>query len=108
MFQWLARHFNNKNFEFDEYLLLENKGAAIFKLNSLLSEKIIPTCSSCGKQLEDDTKFAICEDCYKKELGFRPRGNRNFRGRSESRKETSFSRKSGKKKPHFKRRKKKR
>ena len=47
LFQWLARHFN-KNFEFDEYLLLENKGAAIFKLNSLLSEKIVPTCSSCG------------------------------------------------------------
>ena len=108
LFQWLARHFNNKNFEFDEYLLLENKGAAIFKLNSLLSEKIVPACSSCGKQLEQDTKFAICEECYKKRVRFRPRGSRSFRGSSENKKETSFSRKSGKRKPHFKRRKKKR
>ena len=97
----------NKNFEFDEYLLLENKGAAIFKLNSLLSEKIVPTCSSCGKQLEQDTKFAICEECYKKRVRFRPRGSRNLRGSSSHNKENSPSRKN-EKKTYFKRRKKKR
>ena len=87
-FEKVKSGFNNKNFEFDEYLLLENKGAAIFKLNSLLSEKIVPACSSCGKQLEQDTKFAICEECYKNRVRFRPRGSRSFRGSSENKKES--------------------
>ena len=75
LFQWLARHFSNKYFNFDEYILLENKGGAIGKLNTLLSEKIVPTCSSCGKQLEENTKFAICEECYKKRFKSRSRGS---------------------------------
>ena len=64
LYQWLARHFNNKNFEFEERDLLENKLAAIDKLNTLLSDKITPTCSSCGSKLSDGAKFAICEECF--------------------------------------------
>lgn len=65
LYQWLARHFSNKNFEFDEQDLLENKLQAIDKLNTLLSDKITPTCSSCGCKLPDQAKFAICEECFK-------------------------------------------
>ena len=68
----------------------------------------MPACSSCGKQLEEDTKFAICEECYKKRVRFRPRGSRTLRGTSENKKDSNFPRKSTKKKPHFKRRKKRR
>jgi ATP-dependent RNA helicase SUPV3L1/SUV3 len=64
LYQWLARHFNNKNFEFEERDLLENKLAAVDKLNILLSDKITPTCSSCGSKLADGAKFAICEECF--------------------------------------------
>ncbi len=64
LYQWLARHFNNKNFEFDETDLLENKLLAIDKLNTLLSDKITPTCSSCGCKLPENAKFAICEECF--------------------------------------------
>jgi len=64
LYQWLARHFNGKNFEFDEKDLLENKLAAVDKLNTLLSDKITPTCSSCGCKLPESAKFAICEDCF--------------------------------------------
>ncbi len=64
LYQWLARHFSNKNFEFDERDLLENKLMAIDKLNTLLSDKITPTCSSCGCKLPDQAKFAICEECF--------------------------------------------
>lgn len=42
LYQWLARHFDNKNFEFLESELLHNKSLAIEKLNELLSEKMIP------------------------------------------------------------------
>ncbi|MEA9355224.1 helicase-related protein [Bacteriovorax sp. PP10] len=64
LYQWLARHFNGKNFEFDEKDLLENKLAAVDKLNILLSDKITPSCSSCGAKLPDTAKFAICEECF--------------------------------------------
>jgi len=64
LFQWLARHFNNKNFEFDEKDLLDNKLQAIDKLNTLLSDKITPTCSSCGCKLPEQSKFPICEECF--------------------------------------------
>lgn len=65
LYQWLARHFNNKNFEFEERDLLENKLLAIDKLNTLLSDKITPTCSSCGAKLPDQAQHAICEECFK-------------------------------------------
>lgn len=64
LFQWLARHFNNKNFDFDETDLLENKLQAIDKLNTLLSDKITPTCSSCGCKLPEQSKFPICDECF--------------------------------------------
>ncbi len=65
LYQWLSRHFQNKNFEFDENQLQENKNKAVEKLNELLSDKIVPTCSSCGAKLADNSKFAICEPCFK-------------------------------------------
>ncbi|QDK40367.1 hypothetical protein DOM21_02635 [Bacteriovorax stolpii] len=80
LYQWLARHFNNKNFEFDETDLLENKLLAIDKLNTLLSDKITPTCSSCGVKLPENAKFAICEDCFQQRRFTR----RPFQGRRGS------------------------
>ncbi len=75
LYQWLSRHFNNKNFTFDEDILLNNKGAAIEKLNTLLSNKIVPTCSSCGAKLADQSKFNICEKCFKeRRFGYRAKG----------------------------------
>ncbi len=64
LYQWLARHFNNKNFSFDETDLLDNKLLAIDKLNTLLSDKITPTCSSCGCKLPEQAKFPICDECF--------------------------------------------
>ncbi len=65
LYQWLARHFNNKNFSFEERDLIENKLQAVDKLNLLLSDKIVPTCSSCGCKLPETAKFPICEECFK-------------------------------------------
>ncbi|MCO4793875.1 MAG: hypothetical protein KC493_09190 [Bacteriovoracaceae bacterium] len=72
LYQWLSRHFNNKNFFYNDSDLLENKSKAIEQLNSLLSEKIINKCSSCGVKLAEDSKFPICETCFKE---------RRFKGR---------------------------
>jgi ATP-dependent RNA helicase SUPV3L1/SUV3 len=83
LYQWLSRHFNNKHFEFDEELLLENKGQAIERLNDLLSDKIVPTCNSCGKKLPESSKFAICEDCFKQRRFSRNRGPRKAGGNSK-------------------------
>lgn len=83
LYQWLARHFDRKNFEFDDFQLLENKNAAIEKLNTLLSDKIVPTCSSCGCKLPENTRFAICEECFKKRRFQRggPRGGAKGKGK---------------------------
>lgn len=77
LYQWLARHFDNKNFMFDENSLLENKSEAIDRLNGLLSEKIVPTCSSCGCKLPEKHKFAICEDCFSQRKFARRGGSAN-------------------------------
>lgn len=66
LYQWLSRHFNNKHFFYDENELLENKSLAVDKLNALLSDKIVPTCSSCGCKLPEDSRFPICEECFHK------------------------------------------
>ena len=66
LYQWLSRHFNNKNFSYNEIELLNNKNDAVEKLNTLLSNKIIPTCSICSTQLDENTRFNICERCFKK------------------------------------------
>lgn len=42
LYQWLSRHFNGKNFDFNEEELLANKGKGVEKLNDLLSDKMIP------------------------------------------------------------------
>lgn len=87
LYQWLSRHFNNKNFVYDDYSLLNNKQAAIDRLNGLLSEKIVPTCSSCGCKLPEDSKFPICEECFEKRKFRRRRGN--DKGRSGDKKRGS-------------------
>lgn len=72
LYQWLARHFNNKNFEFTEAALMQNKMEAIEKLNQLLSERVSRRCSSCGVKLPDTFEFNICESCFGAKR-FRPR-----------------------------------
>lgn len=64
LYQWLARHFQNKNFSFDNDDLLENKSFATERLNQLLSEKTTKKCSSCGVKLHEESDFNICEDCF--------------------------------------------
>lgn len=75
LYQWLSRHFDNKNFEFDENVLLENKSKAIERLNELLSDKIGKSCSSCGCKMPANAKFNICELCF---------SNRRFSRRTNS------------------------
>lgn len=87
LFQWLSRHFNNKNFSFDERELLENKGKAIERLNELLSDKIAKACSSCGVKMPANARFNICDECFsKRRFNRRPprdaSSGRNDRGRS--------------------------
>ncbi len=66
LYQWLSRHFNNKNFVYSETELLNNKQLAIDQLNELLSQKIVARCSSCSVKLPDDSRFPICEECFEK------------------------------------------
>jgi ATP-dependent RNA helicase SUPV3L1/SUV3 len=66
LYQWLSRHFNRKNFEYDERELLNNKTKAIERLNELLSDKIAKSCSSCGCKMPNNSKFNICEECFSK------------------------------------------
>lgn len=73
LYQWLARHFQNKHFDFDESDLLGNKTDAIEKLNTLLSEKVSKRCSSCGVKLPDSFNFNICEVCFGQRRTRRPR-----------------------------------
>lgn len=80
LYQWLARHFDGKNFNFVEAQLLENKARAVEKLNSLLSEKTTKTCSSCGCKLSMSSRFAICDNCFTAR-----RNSRRGPPRSESR-----------------------
>ncbi|MCP4912484.1 MAG: hypothetical protein GY909_05150 [Oligoflexia bacterium] len=93
LYQWLSRHFNNKNFYYDEARLLDNKSLAIEKLNTLLSNKIVPTCSSCGCKLPENTKFNICEQCFH-ERKFR-RGRKGYLSSNPSGKKTRKKSKSG-------------
>jgi len=84
LFQWLSRHFNNKNFVFDETKLLENKGKAIERLNELLSDKISKYCSSCGCKMPMNSSFNICDDCFSKR-----RSERRFQRRPSREEGTS-------------------
>ena len=112
LYQWLSRHFNNKHFIFDENILLENKSEAIDKLNTLLSDKIVPTCSSCGVKMPENSKFNICEKCFKERRFARGgrRGGPRTGGRFDNKKKKSGSgkKKTGKDgKPDFRKGKKK-
>jgi ATP-dependent RNA helicase SUPV3L1/SUV3 len=81
LYQWLSRHFDNKNFEFDEKVLLENKSKAIERLNELLSDKIGKTCSSCGCKMPANARFNICDDCFSaRKFGRRPRPENRGQG----------------------------
>jgi ATP-dependent RNA helicase SUPV3L1/SUV3 len=84
LYQWLSRHFDQKNFEFDENLLLENKGKAIERLNELLSDKIGKSCSSCGCKMPANARFNICEECFSSRR-FSRRPSRRGEGRGEGR-----------------------
>lgn len=77
LYQWLSRHFNDKHFVYDDYTLLNNKQMAIDKLNNLLSEKTVPTCSSCGCKLPDNFQFAICENCFDRRRSRHARFDKN-------------------------------
>ena len=93
LYQWLARHFQNKNFSFDMDELLENKSFATERLNQLLSEKTTKKCSSCGCKLPDDHDYNICEDCFAQRRSRWKRkphmsdkkdsSNRNYKGKSK-------------------------
>lgn len=76
LYQWLSRHFDNKNFEFEEKHLLENKSKAIERLNELLSDKIGKTCSSCGCKMPSNAQFNICDVCFSKRKFSRRPDNR--------------------------------
>ena len=92
LFQWLSRHFNGKNFSFDEKQLLENKGKAIERLNELLSDKIGKTCSSCGCKMPANARFNICDECFSKRK-FNRRPSREFSGEDKGdRKDRDFRR----------------
>jgi ATP-dependent RNA helicase SUPV3L1/SUV3 len=95
LYQWLARHFDNKNFEFSEADLLGNKSLAVEKLNQLLSEKISRRCSSCGVKLAPEFRFNICETCFGERRFSRPRRGGQRDGQSNDR---LRSKKGGKKK----------
>lgn len=84
LFQWLSRHFNQKNFSFDEKQLLENKTKAIERLNELLSDKIGKTCSSCGCKMPANARFNICDECFsKRRFQRRPRSVEASQERSD-------------------------
>lgn len=90
LYQWLSRHFNQKNFAFDERQLLENKSKAIERLNELLSDKIGKTCSSCGCKMPANARFNICDECFSKRKFHRrpPRDVSGDRGdRSDNKKQ---------------------
>lgn len=54
LYQWLSRHFDGKNFSFDQKKLLENKNDAIEKLNELLSEKSTKYVFNMGERFSFD------------------------------------------------------
>lgn len=94
LFQWLSRHFNQKNFTYDEKQLLENKSKAIERLNELLSDKIGKNCSSCGCKMPANSRFNICDECFSKRRFNRrpPRDVPSEDGREGQRGERKFGR----------------
>ncbi len=92
LYQWLSRHFNGKNFSFDENNLLRNKSNAVERLNELLSEKTQRHCSSCGVNLPDKHEFNICENCFQeKRKSYKRRGGFSGRQSKTSKKNSQNS-----------------
>lgn len=87
LYQWLSRHFNQKNFLFDERQLLENKTKAIERLNEMLSDKIGKTCSSCGCKMPANAAFNICDKCFSERRFVRRGQRRGDSGRQDGRRE---------------------
>jgi ATP-dependent RNA helicase SUPV3L1/SUV3 len=77
LYQWLARHFAGKHFDFIEQKLLENKAKAVDRLNEILSDKTTKACSSCGCSLPVDSRFSVCDACFQKRRRERPAFKRN-------------------------------
>ncbi len=102
LYQWLSRHFNQKNFSFDEKQLLENKSKAIERLNELLSDKIGKTCSSCGCKMPANGRFNICEECFSKRRFTRrpPREVSSEARAGDDQREKNDRKKSGKSSEH--------
>jgi len=100
LYQWLSRHFSGKNFDFNENDLIHNKSHAVDKLNELLSEKIVPTCRSCGCKLAEKSEYAICEDCFKKRRFTRPGGYAGKKKPYDKERRGNSTSGSGKKKHH--------
>lgn len=99
LYQWLARHFQNKNFSFNIDDLLENKSFATERLNQLLSEKTTKKCSSCAVKLDDDSKYNICEDCFsQRRARWKRKPHESNRNESERRNFKGSKRGSGSKK----------
>jgi len=98
LYQWLARHFQNKNFHFSEVDLLQNKAEAIEKLNHLLSEKTSKKCSSCGCKLPDNFEFNICETCFNSRRNYRRPKDFRSKGGSKSADSSDSNRSRGGKK----------
>ena len=93
LYQWLARHFNQKNFEYNHSELLDNKLKAVEKLNTLLSDIIIATCDSCGVKLPIDFRYSICENCFKKRRFFyRRKKEKSYKSTKKSSKKHSSKR----------------
>ncbi len=84
LYQWLARHFDQKYFEFDEMELGINKKAAVAQLNLLLSEKTIKYYDP-RKRFERRPGFNRKKKFSKKKYG-KKKFNRNSKKYSRRRK----------------------
>jgi ATP-dependent RNA helicase SUPV3L1/SUV3 len=91
LYQWLARHFQNKFFDFESEKLLENKMDAVEKLNKLLSEKTIKYYNpySFGKKFDKSDK----KKKFKKKVSSK---NEDFSNRSRNSKGKKFKSKASK------------
>ncbi len=94
LYQWLARHFDNNYFAFEQEKLLYNKTQAVERLNELLSEKVSKKCSSCGVKLDDEFQYNICETCFAQRRGQRRKSFRNKDGKNFDKNKSNKNRRS--------------
>jgi ATP-dependent RNA helicase SUPV3L1/SUV3 len=93
LYQWLARHFDNKNFSFDEVALLKNKSQAIEKLNELLSDK---TDIEDYRVPQRNRGYRGGEDRRKRQYKDGQKRGKSFKN-GKTTKKTTFKKKRGKK-----------